>query len=443
MKYLSSRLFFLVAYFMVQSLCLFQNQLRVAPWGQFTNFGGLGKAMVYARLALSEQQGLFSAGGLLFLDSSTSDTERRPHNENLYLEGIPVSDNRFYYKSRPAFPTYLYAAWDMISPFPNSTNIVIFRLLQSILSSLILAWLLHWVWLEFGRSSAIMVAIGFLLSPWLTVSGGHLFWASGFFYLPMVYIALQLYRAPDALFSGQQVLIIAGLYFIKSLYVGYELITAALLMCLIPIVYYAFRQKWGVRKLFRQLAISSVAISIGLILSVGVLLWQMSRVEDNRTTGFAHLKERFEVRTTGRMPGAGGVTPQLQASQEASYRETLSKYWATPLVRFPKLSRQGPVSRWVISTRVFLVGAILLAVVSCFWLTLRPLAGTFLISLVAPASWFLLFKSHSYMHPFLDPLVWYLPSVPMAWALFGLILTQLAQHFRRGTVKTVDADLRF
>jgi hypothetical protein len=432
MKYLSSRLFFLVAYFLIQSLCFFQNQLRVAPWGQFANFGGLGKSMIYARLALSEQQGMFSAGGLLFLDYDTPEAERRTHNEQLYLDGLPISDNRFYYKSRPVFTTYLYAAWDFISPFSNARNMVIFRIVQSVLSSLILVWLLHWVWLAFGGVSALMVAIGFLLSPWLTVSGGHLFWASGFFYLPMVYIALRLHRAPDALFSGRHLLIIAGLYFIKGLFVGYELITAALLMCLIPVIYYAFRQKWKAGHLFKQLVLSSTAISIGLLLSVGVLLWQMSGVQDRRTTGFAHLKERFEVRTSGKLPGGQNVPPQIQASQTASYQETMAKYWATPLVRAPKLSREGPVSRWVISTRVFLLGAILLAVVSCFWLTLRPLAGAFLISLVAPASWFLLFKSHSYMHPFLDPLVWYLPSVPLAWALLGLVLSHLAQYLIPG-----------
>lgn len=435
MRYLSSRLFFLVAYFMIQSLCFFQNQLRVAPWGQFANFGGLGKAMFYARLALSEQQGIFSAGGLLLLDYDTPEAERRPHNEQLYLDGLPISDNRFYYKSRPVCSTYFYAAWDLISPFSNARNMVIFRIVQSVLSSLILVWLLHWVWLAFGGVSALMVAIGFLLSPWLTVSGGHLFWASGFFYLPMVYIALRLHRAPDALFSLKNLLFIAGLYFIKSLFVGYELITASLLMCLVPIMYYAFRQKWKGVHLLKQLTLSSAAISVGLLLSVGVLLWQMSAVEDRRTTGFAHLKERFEVRTSGKLPGGQKVPPQIQASQTASYQETMAKYWGTPLVRAPKLSRKGPVSNLVVSTRLFLGFFVVLAVVCCFWSFLRPLGLTYLISLLAPASWFLLFKSHSYMHPFLDPLVLYLPSVPLAWALLGVVLSHLAQYLVPG-IKT-------
>ncbi|MDR1121938.1 MAG: hypothetical protein LBM08_13605 [Dysgonamonadaceae bacterium] len=46
------------------------------------------------------------------------------------------------------------------------------------------------------------------------------------------------------------------------------------------------------------------------------------------------------------------------------------------------------------------------------------LIATLWTSLLAPLPWFFIFKGHSYIHPHMNPIVWYMPFM-----LFGFVLT--------------------
>jgi hypothetical protein len=56
------------------------------------------------------------------------------------------------------------------------------------------------------------------------------------------------------------------------------------------------------------------------------------------------------------------------------------------------------------------------------------LALAFLASLAAPLSWFVLAKAHSFVHPPIDFILWYVPAIPLGGALLGVSLKQAIEN---------------
>lgn len=380
--------------------------------------------MIYARLAFSEQHGLFSQAGLLLRDLSVPPAQQLQQQYQAYILDLPIEKPHFY-RSRSSLQTILFALFDQVSPFSDVQNISVFKWIASIVSAACLTAFLYWILLVGGWSAAILTALGSLFSPWLTVSGGHLFWFSGVFFLPLVYVAFRLHRSGRTLRYGYFTGAIALTFLLKNLLTGYELITTSLVMCTLPVFFYAFRQKWSLRQWAGRFSAVSAGLLLGLALAVGILLLQTSQLQGPQRTGIANLKERLLLRTIG-VSEQQNIPPQIKASREASLRETMQKYWRQPLLTLPHIPRWLPLrrDRRSLQTAHLLLFGIVLAVAGLGFTTLRPLAATTLISYLAPASWFVIFRAHAYLHPFLDPLAWYLPTVLLIYALAGAWLQQ-------------------
>jgi hypothetical protein len=59
---------------------------------------------------------------------------------------------------------------------------------------------------------------------------------------------------------------------------------------------------------------------------------------------------------------------------------------------------------------------------------LQILALAFLASLAAPLSWFVLAKAHSFDHPPINFILWYLPTIPLGGALLGVSINQAIEN---------------
>ena len=56
------------------------------------------------------------------------------------------------------------------------------------------------------------------------------------------------------------------------------------------------------------------------------------------------------------------------------------------------------------------------------------LIATCWVSILAPLSWFILFKSHSYIHTHMNCIVWYMPFALFGYALIGNIILSLSKN---------------
>lgn len=411
---------FLSLYLVLQTLSFQYNLFGVAPRGQFHSFAALGKAMVHARLALTEQCGLWDYGGLFIQFKCKDGREAIEFQRRTYTESEAICEPIIPYKSRPNLQSFVFSGIDVVSPFDNNTNLRLFGWLTALVSAGCLTWLLSWVVGAFSPISAGLLAGSFLLSPWITISGGHLFWVSGLMFLPFTYVAFQmkaLTLKPWLLFAGS-----AGVFFIKSLFNGYELITATLVMYTIPVFYYAFSRKWTLKKFFRCFGFVSLGLLTGLALSMAVLFWQMSYLDESQKTGFAHIQDRLEVRTSGNAQ-IYMSNPNIRAASAATLAETMDRYWLVALFRIPiPFFRPFGLQDLPLPAIFVLAFGLLGSLVGLFRQRERALALTVLVSILAPASWFVIFKAHSFLHAHLDTIVWFLPTVPLMVILWGELL---------------------
>jgi hypothetical protein len=59
------------------------------------------------------------------------------------------------------------------------------------------------------------------------------------------------------------------------------------------------------------------------------------------------------------------------------------------------------------------------------------LAATW-FSLLAPLSWFVLFKAHSFIHTHMDAIVWHMPFVLLGFAVVGRLAGRTVVRWRSG-----------
>ncbi len=418
----------LVSYFILQTLCFQYNVLGVASQSKFEHFADGAENMIFARLAWSERYGPFKDGGVLLRDQEIKGRSNNWRHYQLYVEDVPLQKPRFY-KSRPALQTLLFGLFDGISPFDDVRNVDIFYWSVALISAACLSCFLYWILLEFSWLPFLFSACGLLCAPWLTVSGGHLFWMAGLFFLPFTVVAF-LFRKGNKPPPWQLLLWPLLAFLVKSLFAGYELFTATLVMATIPVFYYALKEQWALKGFLFNFSLVSVGLLGGLLLSLGVLLMQVEQIEGNNRGGVANLKERLLVRTLGKSTNKN-ISSRIVAAGEASYRETMEKYWAIPLFRVPDFQKPEDEAKKEkgLPTAYWLIFGAIIGLVALLFSKTRALGGAVLISYLAPVSWFLIFKAHAFQHPFLDPIAWYLPTAILIFTLAGLMLKTLIKVY--------------
>jgi hypothetical protein len=378
------------------------------PW--FENFANGTESFIVARLAKSKQDGILSEGGLIGNEVIIpTDKEALSYQYEVYYNNIPIQQYRTY-KSTPAIQGILFSTLDRCLGLPARTNVKLFRLIAAGFSASILAIFLLWVLDIFGLFPTLMSLLMIMLSPWLTVSGGHLHWIFGMIFLPFLIPLLLLHRE----YKGGKFYLplwIIGIAFgvlLKCLFNGYELITTALVEVTIPVFFYALWQRWKPRLFIKRFIAASCAGILGVLVSAAILSVQIAHSEGSMQNGMEHLQKRLLARTY----------PAF-FQKELPPSEKKIGYEPTATV----LKKNIACRAFSISTRQkdynLSFGSLLLilAVTTVIIFTdrknrlLLALTLTTWISILAPFSWFVIFKSHSALHLHLNPVAWYMPTL--------------------------------
>ena len=53
-------------------------------------------------------------------------------------------------------------------------------------------------------------------------------------------------------------------------------------------------------------------------------------------------------------------------------------------------------------------------------------------SILAPLSWFIIFKTHSYVHTEMNYITWYIPFCLFGFGILGIVITRLIQKLKDG-----------
>ena len=425
--------------FVISTLILFLgfyiNLWRVAEQNWFDNHQKDTESHIMGRMVKSRQDGIFSAGGLNGWGTAKKPdadwippTERTPQY-TAYLHNLTFQ-NFSTYNSQPAGQGMIFSLLDRLIPFSQHSKLNFFYIITALLSAIAFTFIINWFYEEFGLLTAFFVLLSILLSHWVTVFGKNLWWSLWAFYLPMIVVLyyLKKHRDIEKHQISKLVLLIFIAVSIKCFINGYEYITTTLIMMITPCIYYAILDKWNSGQLLKWTFATSIGSGIAIMLSIIMLCFQIGAIKGGFVDGIEHVIWSFGKRTYGE---AEDFPPIYAASLDAGTVGVVITYLNGvffDLTNYLSI-KEGLVSNHIFKIRyyyliiLFMVISIPLFVHSrkikdgrqqqytaLFWATW--------FSILAPLSWFVIFKAHSYIHTHMSFLLWQMPFTLFGFAMF-------------------------
>jgi hypothetical protein len=345
------------------------------------------------------------------------------------------------YKSHPGGQAWLFGLADRaLGLLSGPLRFQILQALAALITAVVLAAFLIWLKDEFGAITFSVALLGVLNSKWLTVSGRNLYWLTGVFFLPMLIMCLTLRRAPritpvSLFWSSFWPMVL------KCLTTGFEFITTTILMMTVPIVYYARRDSWSGNRTLSSLALAGAGACAAVVVTLIVVSAQVALYEGELTAGIRHIAVAFARRTHG--DPSGFTDPELKASLQVDTLEILKTY-----LHGAAISTEGAVGalgRWMPRLEIdykhlllllagcsLLLGFMMIRRIKSRATDLVAAQAFGLIaatwwSVLAPFSWFVIFKAHSAIHTHIDFIVWDMPFTLWIYALFGFCMGSIGQ----------------
>ena len=397
------------------------------------------ESLIVGRMVKSRQDGIFSAGGLtgagiVDLDNWIS-SEQIDTQYSAYLNKLSF-DKFAPYMSQPGGQGILFSIFDRLIPLSPQIKLWSFYVLTALLSAIALAAIIGWFYEEFGGWVAIFVVGSAVLSQWLTVFGKNLWWSLWAFYLPMIVVMyfLKRHRSPaNRLFIKFGILILISV-FIKCFINGFEYITTTLVMMVVPCVYYAILDKWNREQYIRGTLAAACGSGIAIVLSLTLLCIQIGAAKDGFSDGVAHVVYSLGKRTHGE---AQNFPEVYAASLEAGTIAVVITYAQGVFFDFNNYlpDTNAFVSNFLLKIRY--VYLIVLFIMMSGLLFLRSsveqrqnyiaLIWTTWFSVLAPLSWYVIFKAHSYIHTHMSFLLWQMPFTFFGFAVIGAAIITLTK----------------
>ena len=431
-----------IALWVVSTLFLFFgfyiNLWHIADQNWFDNHQKDTESHIMGRMVKSGQDGIFSAGGLNgwgTAKKTDSDwippTERTPQY-TAYLHNLTF-ENFSTYNSQPGGQGMIFSVLDRLIPFSQQFKLNFFYILTALLSAVALTFIINWFYEEFGLLTAILVLGSTLLSHWLTVFGKNLWWSLWAFYLPMIAVLYYLknYRDAEKHHITKFCMLIFIAVSIKCFINGYEYITTTLIMMITPCIYYAILDKWNKDQCLKLTFATAIGSGVAIFLSVIMLCYQIGAVKGGFIDGIEHVIWSFGKRTYG---DAEDFPPVYAASLDAGTIGVVITYLNGVFFDLNNYIsiKDGFVSKNIFKIRYYYLIVLFIPTTVLLLLNRKEmreehrkqfsaLFWTTWFSILAPLSWFVIFKAHSYIHTHMSFLLWQMPFTLFGFAMFSVI----------------------
>lgn len=407
-------------------------------WGMVREYNYRGwqttsERVVVARLAKSQQDGLFSAGGLLGLldapDGWVFGAEIANRQYEIYETGEPIQ-SYLVYKSHPGFQGVVFGLFDALTNFPSSANLKIFRGAVALASSLVIALIAAAVAVEFGWLAAVLMLLFAAVTEWMILPAGSLYWNLWAFFLPFICGMFLLNDASKRKqFPAFKIyLVIFITAWVKILFTGFEIITTALMMATVPFVYFAIRDQWQWKTFLQRAMMLGISLILATFAGLGTLILQITAADGSLKSGIYYVRDTFIRRAAG---NADEFRGQYAESLGASHIEVIGKYLNSQAFSIGNIT----VVYWHLIA-LFAIFTLLYLYKRRATLPTNPsrvgiaLVVTTWYSILAPLSWYIIFKPTSYIHTFLFPMAWQMPFTLLGFALCGFVIQDLFQSRR-------------
>ncbi len=414
----------------------FSNVWHVAEQQWFDTHQRDTESLIIGRMVKSRQDGTFSVGGLTGAGVTTNiqqDWISSNQIDNQYAAYLNKGsfDKFSPYMSQTGGQGILFSLLDRRIPLSPQIKLWSFYVLTALLSAIALTAIIGWFYEEFGGWVAIFVLCSAVLSQWLTVFGKNLWWSLWAFYLPLIVVMslLKRHRVPSNHQFIRFGILICLSVLIKCFINGFEYITTTLVMMVTPCIYYAILDKWSRHQYMKWTLAAGLGSGVAIFLSLLLLCFQIGAAKDGFMNGVAHVFYSFGKRTHGE---AEGFPEVYAASLEAGTIGVVITYVNGIFFDLNNYlsSSNTFVSDFLLKIRyAYLIVLFMVMSGLLFWESKRAMAEqrqhyialiwTTWFSMLAPLSWFVIFKAHSYIHTHMSFLLWQMPFTFFGFAVFG------------------------
>ncbi|HSO13388.1 MAG TPA: hypothetical protein VLT51_13510, partial [Anaerolineales bacterium] len=257
-------------------------------------------------------------------------------------------------------------------------------------------------------------------------------WNLWAFYLPFVMSTHLLVNsvAASRYHAGKIYATLFAAILARILLSGFDLMTTVLIMSTVPIVYYGIHEKWGWKTFIERFIKISIMLSAATAAGLTIMSFQIASAEGNAANVFSYIENRFGSHFAGNSEYY--TSGNIEATRIGIF-EVIGKYLVMPAINVRLPGPDTQILYWHLVT-LFAVCTVL------FFLFHKkqggyPRKAVALIaatwySLLAPLSWYILFRPHSIIHTHVNTMAWQMPFTLLGFALCGFVITDL---FRRKT----------
>lgn len=421
------------------------NIFHIMDNEEFYSFEDYSEGLVVGRLIQSQQDGVFSYGGLTGRVTNDklvtmSSEEYRAYQYVAYLNeehGFTKFNNYF---SQTGGQAIVFGLIDNYVLFfiDNIQKINIFYIISSFFSALALSFVILWIYLELGFVAMACTLLGLIFSHHLIQFGKNLWWALYSFYIPLITILFFLrhfgVKKTNYIISYFKIFsVVVSVVCLKIFFTGYEYITTFVIMNFMPFIFYGLKDRWSLRQMFMVSGTFFVAVLTAALMGFLILSIQIAQVKGTFHDGVAHIIHSYTKRsssTTEMIAQSSFANSVYEKSLVAPLSDVLDKYFTRKILYY----QYGKIGEYIIYKNVtilFLIISVLLMVIAKFQNNRKYFAFglMMLLSCLAPISWLVLFKGHSYIHSYMNVIVWYMPFFIFGYAGFGLFLSILWKIF--------------
>ena len=419
---LSHRTWVAISACLVLTAIFWGNLLRFHPRFIDNVYDTTSEASVVGRLARAAADGVFRNTDLgsnadrdhpnTTADPDNYDKQVRyfEHPELIHSLGLTWAP----YPSHFALQGYVFAIIDLVTPLPRSMRISFFHLLASLFTAAVLVWMASILGERFGWAAFFGFLFPVAIEPMFSGIAPNLCWFMGSWLLP---IPFGMLLADED--NPRRKTILLGLMFLAFLFrflSGYEFVPTIILATAVGCMLTMKEKPDLFGRVFRN---ASLTVGMGLAAFAAAASLQAAK-----QGGFAVFLLKAASRTTGE---AGPLDYQLQYGKFQPIGSVIWLYLGSNFITLIK-------SFGLLLTLLALYAVLTLLDERFNWFygagrrRLQVLGLAVLASFAAPLSWFILGKGHSFDHLPFDLAMWYVPTIPLGFAMLAVGTVSFKDH---------------
>ena len=385
---------------------------------KFYNFQSNSESLIIGKLVKSQIDGALSSQGRLGRYTKQGEDNEANQIKMFYkeIEGGKYEEYNSQFGLQGIIFSYINSFLTKLNVEPKN-QINLFHALMSLLLALVISLIIYILYLDLGYEAALVVFLSILLSKWPVYMAKNLYWMLAFMFLPFFIVMLSCALEEN----GRKVhfffvaLLVMIAVFIKSL-MGYEYISTILIAAVTPLIYYNFKNSWTQKFFVSRFIFIGFFSLLGFMLALGLHIYQLEIATGNLSDALNLIKERVLVRTQS-SPEIYANTPYYE-SQQASIFYVLYVF----LLKGGSFRLKIPYLFWIL-VFVYISFKVYSPKITSLYKEnnikiLKALVVTVWFSFLAPVSWFIIAKSHSYIH-IINYIVWHIPFMIFGFALMG------------------------